>query len=151
MQEHLPYNIFEIKLDETGINYIRKFYRLSATIYILLILVSSFSIYMDISSFLAIRRAIETGSLITGGMRGYTFYLVRPLLYAAIMMGNIWSGYHYFKFARMLNKSIDTDNPPVFNLSFKHLFYNAAVFTGFLALTVLLDLLILFSSPDPFL
>ncbi|MET0392645.1 MAG: hypothetical protein ABW019_05870 [Chitinophagaceae bacterium] len=136
-------NLFTVRLNDTGVLYIRKLFRLSGLIFVAMIATSLFSIYFDISSYISMRRMYDTPPSL--------LYPIRVYAYVAILIGNSCAGYYYFRFSRRLFHSTDNSNEESFNQSFRYIYYNAAIFATILVITLLLDILILLNMVRVFL
>ena len=112
-------NLFEIRVTETGRNYIFKAARIAGVVVTLAVINSSVAIIMTI------RRFIKFYSL-TGAYKSsyWDVYYIADILQVLVMALNIFAISNYYLFISNLKKNIVKVDEGKFNLSFRFMFKN---------------------------
>lgn len=138
MNEETNEHLFGIRLDDTGISFIRKMFRLSGIIFGLTILITLFTCISNISVLLRDNYLQDANGWI------FFQFKVMPWVYIAMSIGNFFAGYYYVKFFREIHHSIGDNDAIRFNDSFRHLYRNVVIFMIILISQLIVDLLYLF-------
>jgi hypothetical protein len=127
-------DLFGIRLNETGIHYIRKAATLGLTIYIL---VAASSLLTFIG---AIRNMYTVFSLSSvNGWRGFSIKLIACSWVLSIIL-NLFGVHYFVKFLRSLRSSVDENNEPLFNLSFRYIYVNAIIFIWLMIINLFFEI-----------
>jgi hypothetical protein len=135
-----PTELFDIKIDETGIYYIRKLFRLTVIIYIILSLLTA---YYLLSEIIVI---VERSGMNVSDRLSFFRVKILPFLYLASTLGNFIGVYYYVRFYRSLFKSINRHDQAGFNRSFKYAFRNSIVFIGVMLISLITSTLELMNA-----
>jgi hypothetical protein len=117
-------DLFQVRLNEQGKNFIRKFAAISYTMMVLVFFGSVVTIYWDIK-ILVMRTSLTTG------YPGYTrkFYdMAYPYISMIFSLLALISNFYYLRFPRALLRSIKINDEFGANQSFKLLFKGALIF-----------------------
>ncbi len=122
MAEEEKADLFGLKLNETGIYFIKKVVRLSSAILIFLLFVTA------VISFFAVRGIIQNSSAELPGKWESIRVKAFPYLTLLTSVGNLIAVSYYVKYFKTLDDSISNNNEVLFNNSFRYIFRNAAIF-----------------------
>jgi hypothetical protein len=124
-------SLFEIRVNENGKNYIRKFCRLIIPMLIFLILTMAINLFVIVKYLLL--------NINMGGKSSRITLITRGLPYFSILTAiiNFVAVIYYVRFANSLKFSLAKNDEPMFNESFRHLSRNALFFLVTLIMTFL--------------
>jgi hypothetical protein len=111
-------DLFGIRLNETGANYIQKLTNIGWILFILIILLSGLYLIVSIKTFEWLY-----GQRYSGYISRLSFLSrLSPFLLLITASLNFGGGYSYLQFCRSLKKSIEINNEYSFNHSFSHIY-----------------------------
>ena len=130
--------VFDIRLNEKGMHYIKKLNLVIWVAFSFMMLFSIGYLLLSIRSIIVIERYIASGEKAPFGF----FSRISPYIFCLITLFNMIAGIYYLRFAVSLKKSIEQKNEHGFNLSFRLLYKNAAL----LIIVAILDSVMVISS-----
>jgi hypothetical protein len=114
--------IFEIRLDETGVVYIRKLSKIAVSIFILSLILSIISIFFELYHY------FNPVNLPTKDKWLFLWTRISSWVIILTIFLNLVASIYYFKFMTSFNRSIVEHNSALFNTSFKYIFRNSVLF-----------------------
>lgn len=135
MQEESSNDLFGIRLNETGIHYIRKAAGLAVVIYVL---VAITSLLYFIGAARNVYRLFAISSSEGNSWHNVSLKLIACSWFLTIIL-NIFGAHYFVKFLRSLRRSSDENNEPSFNISFKYIYLNAIIFFWLMIINILFE------------
>ena len=129
MPTEISEDIFEIKLNETGITYLRKFVLVARIGFVLLLITSAINIFQNIQ-FIA-RRYIEPRFDLPFAAGFFTYLLMIGVLL------NVVAGWSYLRFANSVKNGIDSGSEYLINRAFRYLYQNAIIWVVIFSINLL--------------
>ena len=128
-------DLFELQLNNTGKNYIRRFYRLGTFI----LVANTFTcVIFNLSIGLDILQAIKDDAGEHSMSLPDLFYNAHLIVYNFI---NIVGVYFYVRFTKKIRRSIELNDEYGMNLSFKYFYINAVLFAISLIVSLVAELM----------
>jgi hypothetical protein len=121
MEENVKPDLFEIKINQTGVDYVRKLFRVSGIIYFLIIAASLLHLFLNV------RSIVRNSNIQVTGWDAIRMKLIQ-YIWMVTIFGNLIAVLYYLKGIRLLNYGIQNDNEILFNRSFKYILRNAVFF-----------------------
>ena len=131
MESQQESSLFEIRLNETGQRYIRKFCRLVIPVLIFLIVTMVINLLVTVKYLLLNFSPGGSSIRIPVAMR------VTPYFSMVTAIINFLAVIYYIRFANSLKRSLAKNDEQMFNMSFRHISQNALLFLVTLILTFL--------------
>lgn len=122
MDEESKQDLFEIKLNATGILYIKKLVKIVSACFVVSIIWGVIIIFWNT------RDIIQRWDYEVLDRKQNFQYKVLPWLWIVLNISNAIGTYYYYKFFRQLNLSINTRNTSLFNQSFKYAITNGLIY-----------------------
>jgi hypothetical protein len=130
--------IFEIRLTETGVSYIRRLFKLAGPIYFFVVTGHSIRAITDVIRF---RKYLNYP--VTSAMDFFELRMM-PIVTIVFAVVNIIGVYYYVRFVKQLNYCINFRDESLFNQSFRQLLKNALFFISILVCSTILDFFYLY-------
>jgi hypothetical protein len=136
MHDNTGSDLFGIRLNETGIYYIRKAAALGVIIYLLVAVMSLLSLIV------AIRNIYEVFDTLyaVGSWKGFSVKLIACSWFLTIVL-NLFGVHYFVKFLRSLRETVDENNEPSFNLTFRYIYLNAIIFIWLMIINIFIQVL----------
>ena len=124
--------LFQVRLNEEGKKYIRKFAAISYTMLVVVIFQAGISVYWSIR--MLARTAVSLGSL--AGYRPTLYDKVYPYFSIFFSIAGVVSNIYYLKFPRVLLHSMEISDEYGANQAFGLLFRGALIFFFYLVISL---------------
>lgn len=134
MEEYIQPDLFEVRLNKTGVNCIKKLSRLSGVIFFLVLASTLFYLFLNV------KNIMSNSGVASSRWNTLKVQLVQ-YTYLIVLVGNFIAVLFYIKFIRSLHYSIQNDNEVLFNRSFRYILRNAAIFIGVLVLNIVMAII----------
>lgn len=128
-------DLFQIKIDETGTAYIKKLFRLSGFIFILIIIFALLSIVLQTILLIQHSKIVYSSRMASFNAN------VLPLIYISFVVLNLAGTLFYVKFYRTMHRAVNNHDQQLFNKAFKYAHRNAVYFILLMVMNILIYML----------
>lgn len=136
--------LFEIKIDESGSKSLQLIYKLSKLVFWMVVLVEMAALFYTIRNYIRYRNndtSFDGGAYYYWELRIYTVYVIIYSLLALLQF------FYFFSFSQQAKRSMELNNAPAFNSSFRLLYKSVMVFLVLTVLNILYFISLIFFEP----